>query len=498
MEFSVKITSIEKLETEALAVFAWENERGWSQNILSLDKVLGGLLKKILAEEEFKAETGKILFFHTHGKIKPSRILVVGMGKKEEFDLAQLRQNFALLGKKAKELKIKTLGLKLSFAKNIPVGLRQISQGMAEGLILGTYKFLKYKGEKGKEKESQIDQIQVAVKNASDLVLIREGIDRGTIFSEATIFARNLVNEPSSVTTPSYLAQVAKKLTSPQVKCRVFEKRQMEKMGLGGILGVARGSDEPPKLIRLEYKSPKASKKVVLVGKAITFDAGGLSLKSSESMETMKIDMAGGAAILGIFSVIAQLKPKIWVVGFIPATENMPSGKALKPGDILRVHDGKTVEVLNTDAEGRIILADALALGVEEKPQLLLDLATLTGACMVALGEEVAGVFSTDKKLAEEIKKAAEEVGESVWPLPLVKTYRELLKSEVADIRNITKSRYGGAITAALFLKEFIGETPWVHLDIAGPAYAEKETPLVPQGGSGFGVRTVLEFLKNL
>ncbi|MDZ7587183.1 MAG: M17 family metallopeptidase, partial [Patescibacteria group bacterium] len=288
----------------------------------------------------------------------------------------------------------------------------------------------------------------------------------------------------------------------------------------GGILGVARGSDEPPKLIRLEYKHPTLrpirhaqgeqvsakgevrpgwqNKKIVLVGKAITFDTGGLGLKPGEAMETMKLDMAGGAAILGVFSVLSRLKPKVWVVGFIPATENMPSGRALKPGDVLRIRNGKTVEVAHTDAEGRIILADALSLGVEEKPGLLLDLATLTGACMVALGEEIAGVFSTDKTAVEKLEKAAQEAGEKVWSLPLVKEYKEFLKSPVADLRNISKVKYGGAITAALFLEEFVDNVPWVHLDIAGPAYAEKDTPLVPQGGSGFGVRTILNFLENL
>lgn len=502
MEFSVKLIPLGKLETEALAVFAWEGEREWPKEVLWLDKVLAGLFKKVLAEEEFKAEQGKILTFHTHGKIPPARVLILGLGKKEEFDLALARRNFALLGKKAKDLKIKSLGFGLSFAKATQFNLFQIAQAASEGLILGTYKFLKYKGEKEKEEEREIEEVKVAVEKAQDLILTKEGITKGEIYSSATIFTRDLVNEPSSVTTPSYLAQVAKRLSGGEIKCRVFGKKQMEKMGLGGILGVARGSEEPPKLIRLDYKPRISSRleqgKVVLIGKTITFDTGGLSLKPSEAMETMKMDMAGGATVLGIFSVLTKIKPKAWVVGLIPATENMPSGKALKPGDILRARNGKTIEVINTDAEGRIILADALSLGVEEKPKLILDLATLTGACMVALGEEVAGAFGTDMEMVEKVKTAAWEVGESVWPLPLVKDYRELLKSEVADIRNVTKSRYAGAITAALFLKEFVAETPWLHLDIAGPAYAEKETPLVPQGGSGFGVRTVLNLLEKI
>lgn len=495
MKFEVKLVPIEKLEAEALAVFSWQEAREWPQEVLRLDKALGGILKKTIAEEEFKAAFGKILTLHTHGKIKPSRILVVGLGKKEEFDQAVLRRNFAILGKKAKDLKIKTLGFGLSFAKETEFNLEQISQGASEGLILGTYKFLRYKGEKERQEEREIEAVEITAGKAQDLVSIKEGITRGEIYSGATTLARDLVNEPASVSTPTHLAKVAKEMAGQEIKCQIYDRKQMEKMGLGGILGVARGSDEPPKLIRLEHKPKNARKKVVLVGKAVTFDTGGLSLKPWDAMETMKLDMAGGATILGIFSVLPKLKSNVWVVGFIPATENMPSGHALKPGDVLRIRNGKTVEVLHTDAEGRLILADALCLGVEEKPELLLDLATLTGACMVALGEEVAGAFGTDETMVKKVEKAALGIGEKIWPLPLVKEYKELLKSPVADLKNVSKSKYGGAITAALFLQEFVGETPWVHLDISGPAFAEKETPLVPQGGSGFGVRTILEFL---
>lgn len=497
MEIAVTLTPLEKLEIEALAVLMWEDEKKDPQEISWPDQNLGGFLKKVVTEEEFKGEIGKILVFHTHGKIKPSRILVVGLGKKEEFDLFQIRRTFAQLGKKAQELKVKTLGLSLSSTKKSRFNLKQISQGMAEGLILGTYHFSKYK--KDKDKLRSLEKVEVAAEVALDLVAIKDGITKGEIYSSATTFARDLVNEPASVTTPSYLADVARKLAGPDIKSRIFDKVQMAKMGLGGILGVAQGSEEPPKLIRLEYKPRGARQKVVLVGKTVTFDSGGLSLKRSEAMQTMKMDMAGGAAILGIFSVLPKIKPRVWVIGLIPATENMPSGKALKPGDILRSYNGKTIEVVDTDAEGRIILADALSLGAEEKPRLLLDLATLTGACMVALGEEVAGLFGEDMEITEKVQKAAQEMGEFVWPLPLVKEYQEQIKSEIADVKNVSKSKYGGAITAALFLKEFVQETPWIHMDIAGPAFAEKETtPFVPVGGSGFGVRTVLNLLENL
>lgn len=491
---SVKLRGMEKLETQGLALFLWEGEKARSREFLLVNEALGGVLGKILAEEEFEAESEKILTIHTHGKIKPPRVLVCGLGKKEEFDLLLVRKVLAKLGKAAKEMKVKTLGLTLSFAKETKFPLAQISQAAVEGLILGTYKFLRYK-EKEREKEKEIEEVVFSVRTASDLLVVKEGTTLGEIFSQATIFARDLVNEPASVTTPTYLANVARKLAGPNIKCQIFDKVKMQKMGMGGILGVAQGSEEPPKLIRLDYRPPKATKKIVVVGKGVTFDTGGLNLKPWQAMETMKMDMAGAAAVLGIFQVLLKLQPKVAVTGLIPAVENMPSGKAIKPGDIVKSYSGKTIEVVNTDAEGRIILADALAWGVEEKPDLILDLATLTGACAVALGEEVAGLMGTSEEWQEKINQAALVVGEKIWPLPLVAEYKELLKSEIADLKNITKSRYGGAITAALFLQEFVGETPWVHLDIAGPAWAEKGTTLVPQGGSGFGVRTILEFL---
>lgn len=497
MKFTVKLGGIERLQTSGLALFLWEEEKGRLQEYLGVDKALGGFLSQVLAAEDFEGKSEKILTFHTHGKITPTHLFICGLGKKEEFDLLVLRKVFAQLGKKAKETKVASLGFSLNFAKETKIPLGQIAQGAAEGLILGTYKFLHYKEEE-KQKEKEIEEIVIATRVAPDLMAVKEGVLRGEIFSQATIFARDLVNEPASVTTPAYLASVAKKLASPQIKCQIFDKAKMEKMGMGGILGVARGSEEPPKLIRLEYKPSGARKIVVLIGKGVTFDAGGLSLKPSEALETMKLDMAGGAAILGIFKVLEVLKPRINVVGLIPAVENMPSGRALKPGDILKSYSGKTIEVVNTDAEGRIILADALSFATQGKPDLILDLATLTGACAVALGEEVAGVMGTSQEWQEKLKEAASQVGEKIWPLPLVTEYKELLKSEVADIRNITKSKYGGAITAALFLKEFVDKTPWVHLDIAGPAWAEKDTPLVCRGGSGFGVRTVLQLLGDL
>jgi leucyl aminopeptidase len=267
---------------------------------------------------------------------------------------------------------------------------------------------------------------------------------------------------------------------------------------MGGLLGIAKGSDEDPKFIRLAYKGT-GKKTIVLVGKGITFDSGGLSLKPDSGMETMKMDMAGAATVLGIFSALKTVKPAVNVVGLIAACENMPSGKAIKPGDVVTALNGKTIEIINTDAEGRVILADALSYASQfEKPDALIDLATLTGACMVALGEEIAGLFSNDKELAETLKTSAQKTGERVWEMPLVPEYRELIKGKVGDIKNSAGKKYGGAITAALFLENFVDpKIHWAHIDIAGPAFEEKGKPLTPYGGTGFGVRMLLDFINN-
>jgi len=307
--------------------------------------------------------------------------------------------------------------------------------------------------------------------------------------------ARDLVNEPPSVTTARYLGEQAKlHCRGKGLSVEVWDKRKIAARKLAGLLAVNRGSSEEPRFILIRYRPPRAKKKVALIGKGITFDSGGLSLKAPKAMETMKVDMAGGAAIIGVMSRLSYLRPEIEVAGYIPTTDNLPSGSAQKPGDIIRYLNGKTIEVVNTDAEGRLILADALALAARERPDCMITVATLTGACMVALGSQVGGIFGNRQTLVDNLVRCGREVGEKLWQLPLVKEYREEIKSSVADIKNVGGS-YGGAITAALILEEFVDGVPWAHLDIAGPAFAEKETATCPKGGTGFGVRTLLRFL---
>jgi leucyl aminopeptidase len=325
------------------------------------------------------------------------------------------------------------------------------------------------------------------------------GIVDGSHRASGTVFARDLVNEPSSVMTPSAIARAAKSLAGQKgIRCSVFGKKEIRALKMEAFLGVARGSEEEPKFIKLSYRGG-GKKTICLVGKGITYDSGGLSLKPATGMETMKCDMAGAAAILGVFEALASMKPKINVTGLIAACENMPSGHAIKPGDVVRAMNGKTIEVVNTDAEGRLILADALSYADKfVKSEYTIDVATLTGACMIALGEDIAGVFSDSDTLAKELLDAAQIAGEKVWRMPIAKEYEEGLKSPIADISNVSKIRYGGAINGALFLREFSGgNTKWAHLDIAGPAFCEKETALTRFGGTGFGVRTLLSFIET-
>lgn len=477
MKFQAKVTEVTNVEADLLAVFSGSEEEK------KVDAALGGMLGEIAAAEAFEAKEGNILLIHTHGKIPAKRVALVGVEKPSEAA--------AKIGRKAKEVAASRLAIALP--KNLE------SQAIVEGVSLGTYTFTKHKSEEARKKEKHIEEVFI-VTTPPRLNAVDAGIRRGETVSRAVVVARDLVNEPPSVTTPTHLADVAKKLVKGQagMSCEVLGPKEMKALGMGGIMGIARGSDEEPRFIVLKYRGG-GRKTVCLAGKGITFDTGGLSLKDAKNMEAMKQDMAGAAAILGVFSVLPILKPKMNVVGLIAATENMPGPSAVKPGDVVRAMNGKSIEILNTDAEGRVVLADALSYaGVKVKADVIVDLATLTGACMVALGEEIAGLFTEDQTLAEQLKDAASATGEHIWAMPLAKEYRELLKSDVADVKNISGSKYGGAINGALFLQEFVPEgVPWAHLDIAGPSWAEKDAPLTPKGGTGFGVRMILQFLES-
>lgn len=509
MKFYAKPTDVTNIETDFLAVFAYTSKnkdaKGWERVVLNtgakeIDQAIGGALREFAQVEGYDAEFGKIFFMHTHGKMNAKRIALVGLGKIEELDMNRLQVLAATIGRKAKLSAAESVALAIPEEIFTLFPISEGAQGLAEGMLLGTYTFFKHKQKESQDSDKEIKDV-IFLTPPGRLNSVVAGMERGKHVAIAVMYARDLVNEPPSVTTPIHLAQVATTLVKDKTNMSVdiFDRSQIKKLGMGGLLGIAQGSDEEPRFIKLSYHGG-GRKTICLVGKGITFDTGGLSLKPPDSMETMKLDMAGAAVILGVFSVLPLLKLKVNVVGLIPATENMPGPKAVKPGDIVTAMNGKTIEILNTDAEGRVVLADALSYAVEKvKPDVIIDLATLTGACMVALGEEITGLFANNAVLGSSLKVSAQKSGEKVWELPLAREYKELLKSNVADIKNISGKRYGGAINGALFIQEFVpDEIPWAHLDIAGPSFAESDKPLTPHGGTGFGVRMLIHYLLSL
>lgn len=449
-----------------------------------IDSLLKGLIGRVISAGEFEGKQNQLTLLHTMDKIKPLRILLVGLGKKGEVTSEKLRQ----AGGKA-----------ISHLNGLGVGVISLSTGsfdrspapFIEGGLLSLYRFEKYKKEKSRPKD--IEKIIVIGRPERAL---SDSLRRADITASAVCFVRDLVNTPSNDMTPSVLSDAARKLAGGRVSVRILERKEAEKEGMGAYLSVARGSMEPPKFIVLKYDGGKGAP-VALIGKSITFDSGGISIKPSEGMEKMKYDMAGGAAVLGIVRVAAELRLAVNLVAVLPATENLPSGSASKPGDVVGAVNGKTIEIISTDAEGRMALADAIGYVKKYKPKAIIDIATLTGACSVALGNEAIGMMGNDTGLMDALRAAGEETYERVWQMPLYEEYLEYIKSDVADLKN-SGGKTGSLVTAGYFLKEFAGDTPWAHLDIAGTAWTEKEKPYIPKGASGVGVRLLLHFLKEM
>jgi leucyl aminopeptidase len=418
--------------------------------------------------------------------------LLVGVGPKGDFDVTALRRALGTAGATARRFG--------SVATSFPLaigGRRTIEavQAAAEGLGLGSYRFRRYKT--GDDDGAPVERVTVLGSARWDARAARDAVARAEVLVDAACWARDLVNTPAGDLPPAEIAKAAQAMAKQVgLTCKVWNENQLAQGGFGGILGVGKGSVNPPRMIELTYQGAGVrSTPIALSGKGIAFDSGGLSLKDATGMETMKMDMGGAASILGAMKAVARLKLNVNVIAAIPCSENMPSGSAQKPGDVITHRGGKTSEVLNTDAEGRLVLADALAYLAEKDPACIVDTATLTGACMIALGTDVAGAIGTSDELAAELVRAGDAAGEPIWQLPLFADYRTLIDSKVADIKNVGK-RYGGAITAAWFLAEFVGDVPWVHLDIAGPAYSEHGNDLGPAGATGMPVRTLVGFLQ--
>ena len=502
MNIIAKQGKILEENADLLVMGVWSGTQSYQGIAARIDKALGGLITVLTAEEDFGGKFGDELVLHTHAKFPFKRVMLVGLGDKKQFNLEIVRRLAGKIVAQATKINSETVSIQLV---SNGLDLRETAKAFVEGALLADYRYLSFKPQEAKLlKKRKVPTFEIIDEEASAIRSIEKGIAAGEIFARATIYARDLVNEPSGNMTPTHLKEHAERIAGncPQIKLKVLDAAACAKLGMEAYLAVAKGSDEPPYFLHLTYRpdaSNKKMKKITLIGKGVTFDSGGLSLKPGGAMETMKCDMAGAAAVLGVFSVLEDLCPNVEVHGIIAACENMPSGKAVRPGDIVTAMNGKTIEILNTDAEGRLTLADAMSYAVKKiEPEVIVDLATLTGACVVALGDDIAGLMSNEKKISSQLLDAADASGEPLWPLPLPDDYAALVCGDHSDLRNTQRGKYGGAITAGLFLKEFVSNIPWAHLDIAGPAFAEKNTSsYIAKGGTGYGVRTLLNWLKN-
>jgi leucyl aminopeptidase len=491
MNVSVHGQPLTSTPADAVIVGVYLDDKKLRDPAARLDHAAGGAVADVLTAEKFQGKVGHVTHLHTSGRLPARRVVVVGLGRRAELTAETVRRAAAAGVRRARDLGARAVAVEV-LGDRLPA--RRRAQAVVEGAILGTYTFDRYKREKS---DKQVQTLQLAEPDGRQRREAAAGARRGEIFARSTWLARDLINAPANDVNPAHLAKVAGEIAAEAgLGVKVLERSDCQELGMGAFLGVAAGSEQPPKFIHLTYTPKRRSlRRVAVIGKGVTFDAGGLDLKTAEGMLRMKDDMSGAAAVLGIMQALPALKPAVEVHGLIAATENMPSGSALRPGDILKAMNGTTIEIGNTDAEGRLTLADAICyasqkIGADE----IVDMATLTGACVVALGPLCSGLFANDQGLANRLLAAAATAGERVWQLPLIDEYRENLKSDVADMNNVGP-RGGGAITAGLFLKEFAGERPWAHLDIAGPAFVEKDLPLAPKGGTGYAVRTILTYL---
>ena len=486
----LKTVDLKKTKTETLVIPVCEDTQ------IHDNSAIVSVINKAKKLKEFKGEKDDEVILYNPPGVNVERVILLGLGKTKEIDFEKLRKMSGRAVKKCIKKNLSQVLIAVPSDKKIKMEMSQVLEPLLEGAFLGNHIFDKYKKEK---KLKALKTINFFVepdtaKTFRKLPVQVEAVCKGTVF------ARDWVNTPSNDKRPE---QFAKSITTParkaNLKVNILTEKDLKQKKFGAMLAVAEGSRSKPCMVTLEYKPKNFKTTVVLVGKGVTFDSGGINLKPTGSLETMKMDMGGAATVAAALIATAGLKPKIRVIGVLPVVENMLSGDATRPGDIVKSFSGKTVEIGNTDAEGRLILADAMSYAVKKyKPQVLIDVATLTGACVVALGEKIAGLFSFDNDLAEMIIKSGEKLHERCWQLPMPEDYKELLKSDFADINNIGKTRWGGAITAALFLSEFVSDTRWAHIDIAGPAYIKKENAYCPAGGTGFGVRLICDVIEKL
>ena len=497
MEINVVTGDITEQKVGAIVVNLFEGVTAPDGATGAVDRALDGAISKLIEESETRGKRGEMTLIHTLGKMAPSRVLVAGLGKEPDFALDVVRSVAAESCRYLRRMRVETVATVAHGTGTGALDPGETAQAIAEGAILGLHRFDKYKTN---DSEGHIAELRIVESDAGRVNDLQDGVSDGTAVAEAVNACRDMATEPANYMTPTRMAELA--LTFAQesgLEIEVFDRPQMAELGMGALLGVAQGSEEPPKFIILRYKGDPENEanNIGLLGKGITFDSGGLDIKSASGMATMKGDMAGGASVIAAMKVIGSMKPKINVTGIVPATENMPSGSAQRPGDIVRAMNGKTIEIDNTDAEGRLVLADAVAYAESIGLSRLVDVATLTGAVVVALGSQCTGAFGNDQKLVDEVVAAGDQVGERVWQLPTFDEYKDQYKSDVADIKN-TGGQEAGSITGAQIIGEFVDKASWVHLDIAGTASTNESKGYNPKGATGVPVRTLVKLVRNL
>ncbi len=493
MQIDCVNTKLGQVGTQLLALPVFDKETIGSSRFRSLGRRLQGVLKGVMESGEFKAGKFRTCLIHNPPGLKAHRLLLVGAGPKEGFSLAAVREIAGAVVRSAQACRARTVAM----VDRSDHGQEKISRAIAEGALYGSFESDIYKTQHRDARK--VDRFSLVIRGRILSSAVSKGLHDGTVIGEATNFARTLVNEPSNVLTPVELVKRAQEIgPSVGLDVKALDREEMERLGMNALLAVSRGSQEEPRLMILRLKGQSKSRASSMcrafIGKGVTFDSGGISIKPAARMEDMKADMAGGAAVLGAMMALAQLRPRQKVIGLVPAVENLPSGTSVKPGDIVTSYSGKTIEIINTDAEGRLIMADALAYARTLGATHALDIATLTGACMVALGTVNAGMMGTDDATIRRLRRNISSTGEKLWQLPLDNEYQKAIESEIADVKNVG-NRWGGAITAGKFLQEFVDHTPWVHIDIAGKELDHDGCPYRSKGATGFGVRTLVELV---
>ena len=495
MQITLEAKPFAALEADSLVSYVFEEADPIQGRISEMDQFAGGLLRRLAKNGELTGKTLEFTLVHAPTSLKAARLLLVGVGKREQYNSATLRK---LAGAALRYLKSRSVK---NFAFLVREGdaTEESAQVIAEGALVADFESDKYKTDKKNDKN--IDSVSVVGYTDAERTAAERGLSKGRIIAESQNFTRDLVNEPSNKLTPRILAEKAEAMAkSAGLSVEILDEKKIADLKMGALLSVAQGSVEPPRMIVITYTppSPKPGGPVIgLVGKAVTFDTGGISIKPSDGMEKMKYDMAGGATMIGVMRALAALKPSVRVICVVPSTENMPGGRAQKPGDIQTAMSGKTIEVLNTDAEGRLILADGVHYAKQLGATHLVDAATLTGAIVVALAGINVGVFGSDQPFTDKLLASAKATGEKMWQMPIDEEYREFIKGTVADIQNIGSGKGGGAITGAMFIKEFTGDTPWIHLDIAGTAWNDDAKPWLAKGPTGVALRTLVHLVMS-